>query len=234
MDVQDPPADDRQLEERHWKERRAAGLRAGAVGEADVRQCDQNLQRLADAAKAARPWAARVQAATHALGKAQVARERVEEDLAAARAAVGALEAAHAVAVQDERLAAQQLEAVQAEPQLPAATQPAVASMEEAIALLRQMANQAGVGLAAVAARLQEPLLVPVVVQAGAQPQVEAAVQQLQPMLATQTTQRAGSIPSSIPPGQPTPPARSRSRGRDDEVASEASARAGSRGRGKR
>ena len=80
---------------RYWRERKAAAARAGPFAVADMELCDKEIQRLTTAAKAARPWATRVQGASQALEKARAHRERVGEDLAAARAAVAALEKGH-------------------------------------------------------------------------------------------------------------------------------------------
>ena len=60
------PEDRRSVELRYWRERRAAAMRAGELGAADAAECDARLAALEEQARAARPWAARVQAATDA------------------------------------------------------------------------------------------------------------------------------------------------------------------------
>ena len=48
-------------ERRYWRERRAAAMKAGPLGETDVRECDSRIAALAEQARAARLWAAWVQ-----------------------------------------------------------------------------------------------------------------------------------------------------------------------------
>ena len=145
-------------EECYWRERCAAAARAGQYGLSDVQECDRHLARIAEAARAARPWAARAQAATQAHDRACARLEGAAADLEAARAAVLALEKVHAAAHKAEQEAARQLQQVKAEAAADSsgAATTGTATLEEAIALLRQLANQAGVGLDALAARLQE------------------------------------------------------------------------------
>ncbi len=71
---------------RYWRERRAAAVRAEA--DSDIQDCDQQIRALEQAAKAARPWDVRVQAATDAQRAAAAKLDSVQADLDGARHAV--------------------------------------------------------------------------------------------------------------------------------------------------
>lgn len=83
----------RQTELRYWRERRAAAVRAGPCAVLDVEECDRHIKSIEQGLLAARPWAARVQAATDARKAAADRAVSARRDLAAARRALEALEA---------------------------------------------------------------------------------------------------------------------------------------------
>ena len=134
-----------EVEERYWKERKAAAQRAGPIGAADVAVCEQQLQRLADAAKAARPWVARMQAATHAVTRAQERRETATADLEAAQLVVTAMQKALDEATAAELAAKNELQAIKSEQAQPGAQEDQRAGpFGQALQALLQAARQTG------------------------------------------------------------------------------------------
>ena len=217
---------------RYWKDRRAAAARAGEFGKHDLAVCDKELADLQAAARASRPWAARVQAATHRSDRARQQREEALADVAAARAALAHLEGVLVAAEAEVEIATKELAAVQAEA-LPEGAAPAspTPDLDRALATLVQAASSAGVGLEALAERVAAAAL------AGAGHGRSERSQEIPPEQVTPPT------PTLHPPATPrqaTPcpqgPGRSRSRGREvDDGVSEAASedgRGGRRGRG--
>ena len=102
-------------QERYWRERRAAAVRGGEHTADDVVHCDTQLAELHRQAKAARPWAVRVQAATQRLEHAQAALAKANADLLAARAVAEAMGQAAVAAAEAEQAAAAELQEVRAE-----------------------------------------------------------------------------------------------------------------------
>jgi len=160
----DSPEARRLTQLRYWKERRAAAVRAGPLAEADVAECDGRIKALEQEALKARPWAARVQAATDALKAAAERSDKVQADLAAARRAAQALELEAAQAQEALARAESLLAAVQAEgaPQPPAGTAAAggltpssVAAALDVLALAGAAVQQGGGGGAGGAAMSQ-------------------------------------------------------------------------------
>ena len=142
-------------EERYWRERKAAALRAGIYGQEDAKECEVRLARLAEAAKAARPWAARVQAATAAHSKASSNLQAVEADLAAAKAAVAALEEARAAACEAVQAAAKQLQQVKGEAAASTPV-PGTPNMEELVERLVRLAAEVGLDVTSLTGRVAE------------------------------------------------------------------------------
>ena len=160
----DSPEARRLTQLRYWKERRAAAARAGPLAEADVAECDGRIKALEQEALKARPWAARVQAATDALRAAAERSDKVQADLAAARRAAQALELEAAHAQEALARAESSLAAVQAEgaPQCPPGTAAAggltpssVAAALDVLALAGAAVQQGGGGGAGGAAMSQ-------------------------------------------------------------------------------
>ena len=140
---------------RYWQERRAAAQRAGSYGADDLEYCERKVGELLQAAKAARPWVSRVQAATQRHERAIQQRQAAEADVHAARQALAHLQSVLHTAQAEESAAGEELTAVKAE----AATQDgkgmdAEVSLDQMLASLRAAALLAGVGLDQLAARL--------------------------------------------------------------------------------
>ena len=149
----DSPEARRLTQLRYWRERRAAAVRAGPLAEADVAECDGRIKELEQEALAARPWAARVQAATNARKLATDKRDKICADLAAARRAVQALEAEGAqaeaaVARTESALAAVQAEGAPRQPPAPAdgLTPASVAAALDVLASAGAAMQQGGAG----------------------------------------------------------------------------------------
>jgi hypothetical protein len=138
---------------RYWRERRAAASRAGDIGAADVAECDAHLTAIEARGRAARPWAARVQAATDTQKAAEVRLAAAELDLAAARAAVMHFDGEVAEARAAATAAQAELAAVRAEGTPGAATALRMpVSPDVAVAALRAAADAAGTTLEALLA----------------------------------------------------------------------------------
>ena len=211
--------EDQGTEQRYWRDRRAAAVRAGPIAQADITICDDNLARLAAAAKAARPWASRVQAATAAHTKASSHLQSVEADLAAALLAVEALQAAKAAAEAEVQAAAQQLQQVKEEaaPDFP---MPGGQTVEELLDARVRAAAAAGVDVSALTGRVADADV--------RRRQALGAV--LPPPAASQPP--LGHSQPTFPAAQPDPPtatgrqqgrrSRSRGAGKADDALSEA------------
>ena len=220
--TQDMP-DETAAQWRYWKERRTAAAKAGDFGKQDVDLCDAKLAELQAVAKASRPWASRVQAATHRHDKARLQKESAQADVEAAKAALAHMEGVLAEAIEEERTAAKELAAVRAEATTQA-SQPAPKGVEDALAALLRAAARDQVDVAALAARLANG---------------DAAMRTRSPTPLPREARTSPPLPPhscatapTIPNAQPDTPARSparrsRSRKREDdedgvsEVASE-------------
>ena len=133
-------------EARYWRERKAAAVRAGPMAADDVAFCDAKLGEIAAVRRQARPWATRVQAATDAFRKAEAKLKTATADLAAAHAALAALEASHKHAELEFANTTAALAVVKAEvaPTVCSAASPLPATVDDALRALQQAAREAG------------------------------------------------------------------------------------------
>ena len=217
-----------EVQARYWRERKAAALRAKV--DHDVAECERQLALLQAQAKAARPWASRVQAATQLHDKAAEALAAALADLEAAKLVVQVLQAAAEAARTAEQSAAQELAAVRAEaaaqPERAKASDPPMlggTSMEELVEAVVRTAAAAGMDVAVLTGRVAEAEV----------RRKQALVAALQTPVASQPQLGHGhtSQPSN-PAAQPDPPtatgrqqgrrSRSRGAGKDDDALSEA------------
>ena len=203
-------------EERYWRERRAAAARAGPLAADDLAECDAKLGVLVAARRKARPWAHRVQAATDAFQKTEAKRKSTAADLAAARAAWAAFEAAHLLAESEHREAASVLETVRAEVGTAGNTSQAAlpVAVGDAWRSLQKAVQEAGFGEEQVAQLFKQAGLV------QARGRSPAAVSVPGHAFEASTAGAGGTAPATAR----TAKNRSRSRARDEGLAEEGAA----------